>query len=129
MFQITSVRKKDGKKVRHCVKPLRIIWDQFDGRWGEHNTVHLDDLERNFALNAGCGLRVSPFRRGRRGRGDVELLGLARYLEELARNVEDFREVNFWSWMDVVTGKKGILDNAKKKKEKKKKKEENEGAL
>jgi len=49
MFAITST-KRDGKQVKHAVKPLQIIWNKFP-IWGPHNTVHLDDLSRNFALN------------------------------------------------------------------------------
>ena len=29
--------------------------------WGPHNTIHVDDLERNFELNRQCGVLISPF--------------------------------------------------------------------
>lgn len=32
------------------VKPLKIIWDKHP-RWNASNTLHVDDLARNFALN------------------------------------------------------------------------------
>ena len=51
MFKIES-KKKDGVIREHYVKPLQIIWTKFP-RWGSHNTVHIDDLKRNFALNTG----------------------------------------------------------------------------
>jgi hypothetical protein len=44
----------------HQVKPLQIIWSKFP-QWSCANTVHLDDLSRNFALNPGCGLKVGHY--------------------------------------------------------------------
>lgn len=58
MFTIEST-KRNGSKVKHHVKPLKIIWSRFAGRWGSHNTVHIDDLSRNFALNLGSGLKCT----------------------------------------------------------------------
>lgn len=55
MFTITS-KKRDGSSFKHHVKPLQIIWDKFP-HWNSHNTVHVDDLRRNFALNMGKLLR------------------------------------------------------------------------
>merc|ERR1719410_485055 len=57
MFSITST-KRDGSSFRHHVKPLQIIWSKFP-RWNVHNTAHVDDLRRNFALNLKSGLKVS----------------------------------------------------------------------
>jgi len=108
MFAITST-SRSGKKVKHYVKPLQIIWNKFPGTWGPHNTVHLDDLSRNFALNPDNGLKVSAFYRKKQGKKDVELLGLARYLEKLALEVKDFTTVEMKYWQDVVAGKKSLL--------------------
>ena len=108
MFAITST-SRSGKKVKHYVKPLQIIWNKFPGIWGPHNTVHLDDLSRNFALNPGNGLKVSAFYRKKRGKRDVELVGLARYVEKLAMEAEDFSTVEMAYWQDVVAGKKDLL--------------------
>ena len=44
------------------VKPLHIIWSKFP-QWNRGNTLHIDDLERNFAMNPESGVLVSPFRR------------------------------------------------------------------
>lgn len=91
MFKIVS-STKGGKRVEHSVKPLQIIWTKFP-RWGRHNTVHLDDLERNFALNLGSGLKCTAYHRKKKrrrettdgwGEDDAELLGLGRFLELLA---------------------------------------------
>jgi len=105
MFSITS-SKRDGKKVKHFVKPLEIIWNKFRNRWGDHNTVHLDDLSRNFALNLHNGLKVRAYHRkkGSKAKKDRELFGLARYLEELALKVKDFKSVDFSGWENVANG-------------------------
>ncbi|CAM9333140.1 unnamed protein product [Phaeothamnion confervicola] len=50
MFDVTSTLR-DGTERRHYVKPLKIIWDKFNHQWHEGNTLHVDDLARNFALN------------------------------------------------------------------------------
>ena len=111
MFQIVSTNRS-GKKVTHHVKPLQIIWSKFQ-HWGPHNTVHLDDLKRNFALNIGNGLKCSACYRKKKkkkssGKNDSELLGLGRFLELLATHNEaehDFESVQFDYWQDYVSGK------------------------
>jgi hypothetical protein len=42
---------RDGKIREHEVKPLELIWRKFPERYSAANTVHVDDLSRNFALN------------------------------------------------------------------------------
>lgn len=112
MFAITS-KKRDGTKVKHYVKPLQIIWTKFPDRWGRHNTVHLDDLSRNFALNLDNGLKVTAYYRKKggatSGKRDVELVGLAQYLERLAVQVKDFSKVQFRYWMEVLSGEKKLV--------------------
>ena len=109
MFSITS-RTKKGKKMDHYVKPLQIIWSKFPGRWGDYNTVHLDDLSRNFAMNLENGLKVTAYYRKKSSAArDVELQGLALYLEKLAKEVMDFRKVNFSQWKDVMSNKVKLL--------------------
>jgi ubiquitin-like domain-containing CTD phosphatase 1 len=59
MPTITSVRKGSGtkntdrvvEKKRHQIKPLRLIWDAFPGHYSHKNTVHVDDVSRNFVMN------------------------------------------------------------------------------
>lgn len=44
------------------VKPLEVIWAKCASLgWGPHNTIHVDDLERNFELNKQSGVLISPF--------------------------------------------------------------------
>ena len=123
MFAITST-KRNGQKIKHYVKPLEIIWAKFPNIWNAANTIHLDDLSRNFALNLSNGLKVSAYYRkkrksGRRsistGNKDVELIGLIGYCTKLAKEVNDFRDVEFKYWKDVVNGTKDIILTNKKK--------------
>lgn len=108
MFTVTST-KRDGSSVVHHVKPLQIIWSKFP-HWGSQNTVHVDDLSRNFALNLGSGLKVTAFyRKKSTARRDSELLGLAKYLEQLATAGVSFDEASFAEWLDVVAGKCALV--------------------
>jgi len=117
MFQIISTNRS-GKKVTHHVKPLQIIWSKF-AQWNNHNTVHIDDLSRNFALNLGSGLKCTAYYRKKKkkrsasgagdGSKDSELLGLGRFLELLATNekvYDTFQDVDFQFWQDYVSGKR-----------------------
>lgn len=108
MFSIVST-KRDGTSHQHQVKPLQLIWSKYP-RWGPHNTVHLDDLSRNFALNLSSGLKVTPYYRKKRNmqQRDVELLGLGKYLTGLAQSRLPFDQVDFDKWMDVVSGKQQL---------------------
>ena len=128
MFEIVST-SRSGRKVSHHVKPLQIIWSKFP-HWGSHNTVHLDDLARNFALNLGNGLKCTPFHRTKRKKRsdgandvgssedsnvppskDMELLGIGRFLEMLATNdqvKDNFDHVDFNYWQDYVSGKRNF---------------------
>eukprot|EP00980_Cylindrotheca_fusiformis_P000234 scaffold52_cov183-Cylindrotheca_fusiformis.AAC.13 len=110
MFTVKST-KRNGSSVVHHVKPLQIIWSKFP-QWGSHNTAHVDDLSRNFALNLGSGLKVSAyFRKKAKARNDAELFGLAKYLEELAETKANFDDINFSEWLDVVNGKSKLTDS------------------
>ncbi|KAJ2657763.1 hypothetical protein IWW48_004370 [Coemansia sp. RSA 1200] len=54
----------DGREERKRVKPLQLIWNRFPDHYGPHNTVHIDDLKRNFAFNWQNGLQIKPFYKG-----------------------------------------------------------------
>jgi ubiquitin-like domain-containing CTD phosphatase 1 len=50
------------------IKPLHIIWSKFPNLWSKVNTLHIDDLDRNFALNPTNGILIEGFyRHGREG--------------------------------------------------------------
>lgn len=97
MFAVTS--KKNGQERTHEVKALEIIWRKFPGRWGPHNTIHIDDLSRNFALNPQSGLKIAPFKNAPLTRArDRELIYLERYLKLIANNEEDFTKLKHKHW-------------------------------
>ncbi|EIW66772.1 hypothetical protein TREMEDRAFT_34604 [Tremella mesenterica DSM 1558] len=58
MFPIFSMR--NGQSYQHEVKPLAYLWASFP-QWSAKNTIHIDDLSRNFAMNPGEGLRIRAF--------------------------------------------------------------------
>ena len=143
MFTVVST-KRDGTKVTHHVKPLQIIWSKFPDRWGTHNTIHIDDLSRNFALNLDNGLQCTAYHRKKKksssnnnssrsnnstdsstivttlthGRHDRELIGLSQYLIQLIESGMTFQQVDFTQWTDVVTGTTTITSSTTKKKPK-----------
>ncbi|TBU65507.1 HAD IIID h [Dichomitus squalens] len=101
MFTVFSV--KDGKPYKHSVKALEIIWKRFP-QYSARNTIHVDDLGRNFALNPKEGLKISAFKNAHteQARADRELSKLGIYLVHIATSCEDFREANHARWKDVV---------------------------
>ncbi|KAI0707674.1 HAD IIID h [Earliella scabrosa] len=101
MFTVFS--QKDGKPYKHSVKPLEIIWNHFP-QYSAKNTIHVDDLGRNFALNPKNGLKISAFKHAHTpaAQADRELGKVARYLLHIANAHEDLREANHASWKDIV---------------------------
>ncbi|KAJ1728484.1 hypothetical protein LPJ61_004010 [Coemansia biformis] len=84
MFTVRSIRS--GRPVDHQVKALEFIWAWFPGIYTHSNTIHIDDLGRNFALNRQNGLKIRPYKRAdSRGRADTELYRLTRYMLAIAR--------------------------------------------
>ncbi|KAJ2866664.1 hypothetical protein GGH94_001390 [Coemansia aciculifera] len=83
MFTVHVLR--NGREVDHQVKPLEFIWSRFPGHYGRHNTIHIDDLSRNFALNWQNGLKIRAFKRAdTQLRADTELYKLTRYLLQIS---------------------------------------------
>ncbi|ODN95211.1 HAD hydrolase, family IIID [Cryptococcus wingfieldii CBS 7118] len=89
MFPVFSHRS--GQVVKHEVKPLEYIWASYP-HWSAKNTVHIDDLSRNFAMNPGSGLKIKAFNSAGTGHGanDRELVRLGEYLVRIATTVDDF---------------------------------------
>ena len=97
-------KRRRQKVVSHEVKPLAILWRSAAGQaagWSEQNTVHIDDLARNFAMNPSCGLKCLKYYRKNDGAArDADELGkIGRFLVYLA-GVADFRNVDFTRWRD-----------------------------
>ncbi|KAK0549093.1 hypothetical protein OC846_004204 [Tilletia horrida] len=84
MFHIRSSARGKDKEWRgpHC-KPLELIWRRWPKIYGPHNTIHIDDLSRNFSMNPGNGLKIKAYKNS--PSMDTELIALARYLLRCAR--------------------------------------------
>ncbi|KAJ2359096.1 hypothetical protein IWW50_001582 [Coemansia erecta] len=99
MFSVRVLRD-DGVELTHHVKPLELIWSRFPGVYSRSNTVHVDDLERNFALNRQNGLKIRRYRRASsRAQRDTELMKLTRYLLLIAQ-LPSFEHLNHAQWQD-----------------------------
>lgn len=94
----TVFTERDGKPWSHSVKPLQIIWNRFP-QFDASNTIHVDDLSRNFALNPKQGLKIHAFKNAHtlEGMADRELDKLTKYLLRIAV-VEDLRTLSHKDW-------------------------------
>jgi len=101
MFSVTSQRGM--KKKTHEVKALEIIWRKYPGKFSDKNTIHIDDLRRNFIMNPQSGLKISAFRNAPVTRAtDRELYALEKYLKIIAREEDDFSKLEHNDWKDYV---------------------------
>ncbi|SPO28915.1 uncharacterized protein UTRI_05040_B [Ustilago trichophora] len=83
MFRIHS------RAGSHEVKALEFIWRRWPDVYGRHNTIHIDDLSRNFAMNPRNGLKIKAYKNS--PNFDTEFVALRRYLLQLAHpSVTDF---------------------------------------
>ncbi|ETW86175.1 hypothetical protein HETIRDRAFT_43143 [Heterobasidion irregulare TC 32-1] len=100
MFTVFSTR--EGKTYTHSVKALQIIWNRFP-QFNAQNTIHVDDLGRNFALNPKQGLKISAFKEAHtpQAMADRELDKLARYMVHIA-DVDNFQALDHKDWKRVV---------------------------
>lgn len=104
MFQITtSITGFNAPAPKsHEVKALDLIWRRFP-TFSAANTIHLDDLSRNFALNPGSGLRVTAYKNSEAMRHtDRELWGLAEYLQLIAVREPNFETLEHRNWQRYV---------------------------
>lgn len=88
MFSVYSERK--GQSFRHEVKALGIIWSKFPKFYSAANTLHVDDLGRNFAMNPKNGIKVHAYRDALSRdnvSSDIELLYVARQDFALSPNI------------------------------------------
>ncbi|WWC88693.1 HAD hydrolase, family IIID [Kwoniella dendrophila CBS 6074] len=102
MFPVWTQR--NGKPYKHEVKPLAYFWASFP-HWSAKNTIHIDDLSRNFALNPGEGLKIRAFNKAGQpeGQADRELIKLGNYLVTIANGVEDFTTLDHSKWKKKKT--------------------------
>eukprot|EP01117_Protostelium_nocturnum_P010161 TRINITY_DN3629_c0_g1_i2.p2 TRINITY_DN3629_c0_g1~~TRINITY_DN3629_c0_g1_i2.p2 ORF type:complete len:356 (-),score=128.79 TRINITY_DN3629_c0_g1_i2:123-1190(-) len=95
MFPITT-QTKEGKEHTHEVKALDIIWSKLP-QYSAKNTIHIDDLGRNFALNPQSGLKIRAFKNALESKDDKELMHLIKYLS-LIGDQEDFSVLDHSDW-------------------------------
>ena len=96
MFPISS--RKGKSKRTHEVKALEIIW-RTHKQWNSKNTIHIDDLSKNFALNPQSGLKITPFKNALLTRQfDRELYDLKLYLVLIAQSEADFTKLKHENW-------------------------------
>lgn len=93
MFEARAT--EEGKETKHLVKALQIIWNHLP-QYGPHNTVHVDDLRRNFAMNPKQGLHVKPFKIAGTPEAaeDRELEKVGQYLVHIAQTCDDFTKLS-----------------------------------
>jgi ubiquitin-like domain-containing CTD phosphatase 1 len=96
MFSVKS--KIRGEERSHQVKALGLIWAKFP-QWSAKNSLHVDDLGRNFAMNPGEGLKIKAYKNASVNRNsDSVLLFLWRYLTIIARDERDFEDLDHNEW-------------------------------
>jgi ubiquitin-like domain-containing CTD phosphatase 1 len=79
----SSDGKKKNEDYKHQVKPLALIWKKFS-QFSDLNTIHIDDLSRNFAMNPQSGLKITAFKNAPMTRdSDTELIHLTKYLLQI----------------------------------------------
>ena len=110
MFSVTSMRKSKTTgtvtQLKHQVKPLALIWAKFPDAFCARNTIHVDDLSRNFAMNPSSGLKVSAFKSTAETRqSDKELIRLGQYLHQIASH-DDFQQLDHSKWKQAILNKK-----------------------
>ncbi|KIJ69166.1 hypothetical protein HYDPIDRAFT_179046 [Hydnomerulius pinastri MD-312] len=100
----TVFTERNGQPYTHSVKALQIIWNHFP-QISAKNTIHVDDLSRNFALNPNEGLKIHAFKNAHteHAQADRELDKVARYMIHIAP-VSDFRTLKHKDWKHVLRG-------------------------
>eukprot|EP00164_Ancoracysta_twista_P003979 GFYU01005341.1.p1 GENE.GFYU01005341.1~~GFYU01005341.1.p1 ORF type:complete len:349 (-),score=95.13 GFYU01005341.1:254-1261(-) len=97
MFPIRA--KVGGTERNHEVKALDLIWAKLP-QYSKKNTVHVDDLSRNFAMNPENGIKCVAYKNCMQTHAtDRELVFLTKYLKKLA-SVEDFSQVSHDKWRE-----------------------------
>lgn len=111
-FQICGALSKDHmiphtfsvkrKTFVQDIKPLALLWRKFPDFFDHCNTIHIDDVAENFALNPRNGLRIDPFREALVNRQtDKELFYLSIYLTMIA-SLPSFSSLDHSKWKDQV---------------------------
>jgi ubiquitin-like domain-containing CTD phosphatase 1 len=98
-------RKKDTSRTEpksYQIKPLQLIWAKLPGVYTPANTIHVDDLSRNFVMNPRNGLHIAAYKHASKThRTDRELLFVGYYLMHI-KDAPDFRRLAHHDWRDQV---------------------------
>jgi len=95
MFTVKSKRK--GEMIEHTVKALGIIWAKYP-QFNQKNTLHVDDLSRNFAMNIQNGIKIKGFKYSPEAlQNDRELFFLGNYLAAIASH-QDLSSLDHSKW-------------------------------
>eukprot|EP01006_Ploeotia_vitrea_P034854 TRINITY_DN65807_c5_g1_i1.p1 TRINITY_DN65807_c5_g1~~TRINITY_DN65807_c5_g1_i1.p1 ORF type:complete len:384 (-),score=49.09 TRINITY_DN65807_c5_g1_i1:168-1319(-) len=97
-------RKRDTTQEtkKYQIKPLQLIWDKFPDLYTNKNTIHVDDLSRNFLMNQENGLKISAYKNAPTSHAsDRELLLLGTYLLTV-KDCVDFRTLKLAKWREHV---------------------------
>jgi ubiquitin-like domain-containing CTD phosphatase 1 len=101
MFKVRSYNKKDKKLKEHEVKALGIIWAKMP-QFNAKNTVHVDDLEKNFVMNRECGVKIKAYYYSEETKNnDKELFYVARYLKLIAK-ADDLTQYDHRDWKEIL---------------------------
>jgi len=99
MFKVKWTHNETKQAKEHYVKPLQFIYAKFPQFYHSRNTIHVDDLSRNFAMNPHNGVKIKQFKDCAKSRQtDTELKRLAKYLNHVVAHVDDVRQCNNRKW-------------------------------
>ena len=106
MFRVTpnaaAAAAASSRQQKHHVKALELIWHKLPA-YSAANTVHVDDLGRNFAMNPQSGLKIRAYKHSSSSRqSDRELLYLQEYLLAIAQEVQDFSTLDHSGWKEYI---------------------------
>jgi len=87
--------------MEHTVKPLALIWSKLP-QFSERNTIHIDDLSRNFVFNPKSGLKIKPFKYSPETlQTDRELSILQEYLRGIS-SIHDLTVLDHTKWKEYI---------------------------
>jgi len=95
-------RTKRGMKT-HQIKPMELIWRRFPEFYNEHNTIHVDDLGRNFARNTQNGLKCTAYKHSSTAKfTDTELRDLTEYFL-LIKDMGSLKSLDHDNWRKYLS--------------------------
>lgn len=94
--------KSKSKSSGLSVKPLELIWSHpvTRGRWHAGNTLHIDDLSRNFLMNPRNGIQIPAYyRHDADAEKDIRLFQLTHYLLNHCAMLPNVKSIDHSDWM------------------------------